>query len=82
MSRTYQILIKVLCENFGLFIFDDVQDDFSINDYVTDSLSFIQFIIAMEEELHIELPDDFLDFEILNSARGFIEKIDSYIESL
>lgn len=82
MSPTYQILIKVLQENLGIFIFNDEKEDFSICDYVTDSLSFIQFIISLEEELDKELPDDFLDYELLNSAIGFVSKLDAYVESL
>lgn len=82
MNYTYQLLLKILQENFGIFIFEDDMEDFSISDYVFDSLSFIQFIVAIEEELGTELPDDFLDFEILGSSKGFAEKLDFFIESL
>ena len=82
MINTYQILKKVLQENFGVFVFGDEQEDFSISDYVSDSISFIQFITAIEEELGSELSDDFLDLELLSSAKGFLEKLDFYIETL
>jgi len=82
MTHTYQILLKILQENLGFVIFDDEQDDFAISDYIPDSITFIQFIIAIEEELASELPDDFLDLEILSSAKGFAEKLDFYVASL
>lgn len=79
MRDSYQVLIKILHDNFGVFIYNDEQEDFAINDYIPDSLSFIQFIIAIEEEIEMELPDDFLDIELLSSAKGFAEKINSFI---
>ena len=82
MLYTYQILIEILEENFGIFIIEDKEKDFSINDYITDSLLFIQFVLAIEEKIGAELSDDFLDFEILNSAKGFSEKLNFFIQSL
>lgn len=82
MIHTYQLIIKILQQNFGIFIFEDELEDFLISDYIPDSISFIQFIIAIEEEIDNKLPDDFLDFEILNSAKGFAEKLDFFVESL
>lgn len=81
MIGTYQLLIKILVEILGLIDLD-VQEDFSINDYILESLTFIEFITAIESELDVELPDDFLDYDILISARGFAEKIDSYLASV
>lgn len=82
MTHAYQMLLKILQEKLGYIIFDDEQDDFAISDYVSDSITFIQFIIAIEEELGSELSDDFLDFEILISAKGFAEKLDFFMVSL
>ena len=76
------IIINVLNKSFGIFIFGDEHDDFSLSDYISDSLAFIQFIIAIEEEIDKELPDDFLNYEILESAKGFAEKLDSFINSI
>lgn len=81
MTYAYQLLLKILQENFGVFIFEDDQEDFSISDYLPDSLSFIQFIVTIEEEIGSELPDDFLNFEILSSAKGFAEKLEFFVES-
>jgi len=82
MKCTYQIILKVLNENLGFVIFDDMYNDFVISDYVPDSLAFINFIISIEEELGAELTDDFLDYDILTSAKGFSEKLDFFISTI
>ena len=82
MTHSYQIFLKILQEHFGVVIFENEQEDFAISDYIPDSISFIQFIIAIEEEFACELSDDFLDFEILSSAKGFVEKLDFFVASL
>lgn len=81
MLTTYQLLLKIFDEKLGIIVPNDLQDDFSISDYVVDSISFIQFIIAIEEELEVELPDDFLLPNILDSAKGFTEKLDFFLDS-
>lgn len=82
MINAHQLLRRILKENFGVFVFGEEQEDFAISDYVPDSMAFIEFIIAIEEELGSQLPDDFLNLEILSSAKGFTEKLDFFIESL
>lgn len=79
--NSYQMLVNILDEKLGVVFLDDEQDDFIISDYVVDSIAFIQFIIAIEEEIGIELSDDFLDFELLSSAKGFAEKLDYFVET-
>lgn len=82
MTTTYQMLLRILIEQFGVVIFDNEIEDFAITDYVTDSISFIQFITFIEEEIGNELPDDFLLYDIVRSAKGFAEKLDDFIESI
>jgi len=79
--RAYQLLLKILQVKLGLIISVDEEGEFAISDYISDSLMFIQFIVAIEEELGEDLPDDFLLFEILSSAKGFTEKLDFFITS-
>ncbi len=61
-------------EELGLVILGDELDDFPICDYIPDSITFVQFIISIEEKIGINLTDDFLDFELLSSAKGFSEE--------
>ena len=79
MRNALNIILDVLNESFGIIIVDD--DDFAINDYISDSITFIQFIIALEKKIQLTLPDDFLVVDILNSAKGFAEKLSSFLET-
>lgn len=79
MSSAYHTLINVLVEKLGFVVLENEEDDFAISDYVVDSITFIQFIIAIEEEVGKQLSDDFLVYDILTSAKGYAEKLDAYI---
>lgn len=81
MSSSYRRLVELLREKMGIVLFDDTLEDFAISDYIYESIEFINFIIAVEEEFDIELTDDFLNYEILTSAKGFSEKLDYLIET-
>lgn len=80
MNQTYRVLINVLEEKMGFIILENEQDDFAITDYIPDSLTFIQFIVALEESFEVELPDDFLDNELMASAKGFAGKLDEFLQ--
>lgn len=80
MGCAYQIILKVLNNDFGILFLGNENEDFSISDYIIESVEFIQFIIAIENEIGRELSDEFLNIEILNSARGLAEMIDQFIE--
>ena len=79
MIFTYSMLLKVFTEKFGLFIFTDEENDFDMSDYIPDSISFIQFVLFVEEEIGMELTEYFLNFELLKSAKGFLEKLNSFL---
>ena len=80
MNTSYQVLLKLMKEKIGIVLLDDEQNDFAISDYIQDSIEFITFIVFLEEEFETELPDDFLDMELLSSAKGFSEKLDFFIK--
>jgi len=77
--NTYQTICSILDE-MGFTIFE--KEDFAISDYIVDSLQFISFIFQLESKLEIELPDDFMLFDILKSAYGLSNKLGEYIESV
>lgn len=79
MLRLREILIKIL-EEMGFIIFEKNDDDFDIGDYITDSIRFIQFIINIEQLIGLELPDDFLQFDVLASANGLANKLIGFCE--
>jgi len=61
----------------GYVMIDQMQDDFDITEYIDDSLEFINYIIALEKRLEIELSDDFLLLDYFRSAKGLAAKIES-----
>ena len=75
-------MIEKILEVFsdmGIMIFDDPSDDFALHSYIADSLVFIDFIVRIEKKLGVELTDDYLDNDILNSAKGFSAKLEEYV---
>lgn len=82
MMPTYQMIIEILEDKFGIIFLDKGHDDFAISDYINDSLMFMQFITEIEGKIKEELTDDFLNYDILNSAKGFAEKLDFFMEHL
>lgn len=67
------VIISVLDE-MGIFI--DVTEEVCLNDYIADSIQFIQFIVALEEALGFEFPDEYLNYESMES----MEKLLAIIE--
>lgn len=55
-------------------------DDVNINHYDVDSITFISFIVEIEREFQIEIPDGYLYAHILESLNGFINLIDELVE--
>lgn len=78
-QKIYKDILCVMDElGYSVFIEDD---DFTISDYVIDSLQFINFIVCLEGKLCTELPDDFLSYESFQSARGLSNKIKFFIDT-
>ncbi len=67
-SLIYEKAIRNIMLRIGLF-FDDVSIDDDIQYVFTNSLTFITFIIELEQEFNIEIPDDYLIPERLGSLR-------------
>ncbi len=64
-----QIVIEEL-ENLGI-ILDDLENDVDLLSMEIDSITFISFIVALEERLAIRFPDEYLTMEVMNSLNGF-----------
>ena len=81
MNFAYNLVLRILEKKLGLIISVDEHDDFAISDYISDSMMFIQFLVAIEEDIGKDLSDDFLVYDIFSSAKGFAEKLDFFISS-
>lgn len=50
--------------------------DINLQEYIIDSFGFINFIVCVEEKFNVEIPDEYLSFETIQSMNGFIELIE------
>lgn len=54
-------------------------EDLDLTEYIEDSVKFLQFIVALEDQLDIEIPDELLNIEILRSFNGFSSLLKEFI---
>lgn len=52
-------------KNIGIFV--DEAGDFKIQEYIDDSITFLTFIIELEQKFGIEIPDSYLTMNELNT---------------
>ena len=57
-------------ENLGIII-DISEEDADLLSMEIDSITFITFIVALEERFEIQFPDEYLTMEVMNSLNGF-----------
>ena len=57
-------------ENLGIII-DASEEDIDLLSMEIDSITFITFIVALEERFEIQFPDEYLTMEVMNSLNGF-----------
>ena len=68
------------CLNTVGILIDPTSDDVNLNDYDVDSISFISFIVEVEKEFDIEIPDGYLYVEILQSLNGFVNLVEQLVD--
>lgn len=57
-------------ENLGIII-DHSEEDVDLLSMEIDSITFITFIVTLEERFKIQCPDEYLTMEVMNSLNGF-----------
>lgn len=79
MDRTEIKLRIVEClDNIGIFIDSSDESDISLENYIQDSIHFIMFVVEIEKQFNIEIPDEYLIFSNFDS----INKICDLLEVL
>lgn len=75
MDNTLYLLNNIIKEiNGGREIEIGMQTSL-INDIGMDSVTFMTFIIRIEETFNIELPDEFFSFSVLSNIKSIVEVI-------
>lgn len=68
-----EIVLKSLLE-IGIDLQEELNEeknDIDLREYMTDSIEFITFIVALEENIGTELPDSIIRYDSLCSFNGF-----------
>lgn len=75
-------MVKNCLEESGIFTYnDEIKDDDLIN-YDMDSLTFVNFIVSLEEHLGVCIPDDYLTIDVLQSIDGFIILLEQLVDGV
>lgn len=67
-------------QNVDIFIDDDLNDDIDIRNYINSSIQFISFIVEIEKEFNIEIPDEMLVLDNFGSLNVLTQKIVDLIQ--
>ena len=79
MDKNIKAQLIDLLEEVGVYIVT-TDDDVNVLDYNIDSISFITFVISVENHYGIEIPDEFLMIDVLLSLDGFVNLVQDQIE--
>lgn len=69
--------IEILC-CLGIIV-DDTDVDIDLSEYEIDSTLFVSFIVEVEREFNILIPDELLTIDSLSSLNGFCIYIEEQI---
>lgn len=71
--------IYIILENIGIQI-PNVDEEIFLADYIEDSIAFISFIVEIEEEFDIEVQDEYLSVEMLETFTDVVNMVRHSIE--
>lgn len=71
------MIIKDVLQEMGIIIENGDRDNI-LSECIEDSITFITFLASLEERLKINFPDEYIDYNLLES----IEYLDSVINKL
>ena len=67
--------------NMGVIVDKETlaESDVNLTEYDLDSLTFVSFIVDIEEKLRIIIPEEYLSFDVLCSLKGFVSLINQVV---
>lgn len=75
-------VVKNCLEESGIFTYNDEIRDDDLMNYDMDSLTFVNFIVTLEEHLGVCIPDDFLHIDVLQSLDGFVILLEQLVDEV
>lgn len=64
--------------NIGIYM--EEEDDFELQDYIDDSVSFITFIVELEQQFAIEIPDSYLTMDSMSTLSDICNFIKAVLD--
>lgn len=76
MINMITTLIEALKE-VGIYADEEIfNENSSFYDFLSSSLTFINFLIVLEEKLNTTIPDELINIEMLSSVKKFCEELE------
>lgn len=72
--------VKRAFENAGI-VFDINEEDPLLEEYIEDSIQFVTSIVEIEKALGIEIPEEFLMIENMNTLNSFCRVLQDIINN-
>jgi len=60
--------------NLGILVDEEIEN-FVVSEFIEDSLAYVSFIVELEEIFSIDIPDEFLNNEALNTYEDVVQMI-------
>ena len=76
MNEKRVLVYEVLAE-LGIECTQAEDEDLNLQEFIEDSFSFINFIVSIEEKFNVEIPDEYLSYETIQSMNGLLELIET-----
>lgn len=76
MNEKRVLMYEVLTE-LGIECTRSENEDLNLQEFIEDSFSFINFIVSIEEAFNVEIPDEYLSYETIQSMNGLLELIET-----
>ena len=77
MSNVHAAALQCL-DDMGIYT-GNLPEDFDLREYLTDSIQFISYILALEDVFHCEIPDHLLVYEKMSSFQAYCRSIEEFL---
>lgn len=61
--------------NIGVFVEENLNDNCQLSELIQDSLTFITLIVELENTFYIEIPDNYLNYESLQTVDDVVQLV-------
>lgn len=72
-----RVLMHEILAELGIECTQTEDEDLNLQEFIEDSFSFINFIVSIEEKFNVEIPDEYLSYETIQSMNGLLELIET-----